>query len=478
LNGSAELRRSDQSGLLGLVNTLQFEFPFDQFQLTDPRSVLAAPGNIAFSDLNSQLDSAIGFQNFEFFFGNSGQTSFNLIVGWFVNGVSSSDALNAMFQQTLLQGTSDLTNEFLLSNFGNFGQSVSAYSLRLDSQLAGIDAALSLTNISQFQQFFFANQTFLLSQIFLTNDSRINVFADGGSTDLNFAQEVLPTRTVVQNPSFIVVDIPRFEVPEPPAIAPPVPFNFVNLIPNPESEPIATEQQPETYFLIKYTADDDGVYEESFKWDDANDDPDAIRAAIEDAQLNDDDDFWPETDGEDLGNWFEKIKQEKQVKPGLYFIFEVQDGEAIPEPVDAPIDRTDLENLIQPDSDPDSGFSSDSQSDVLFDVRVMESMPATGLIPLGESKQAIGTAHDDDSPKQPVDSQPQADVGPYRFSEATRSASIGSSLLLAQYLLDRSRLNDKQSDGLSREAAVVTNMFSRAARFARKLDSSVTQRMD
>ncbi len=463
LGDGVELRRMNATQVVGVVNTIQHGFAMDQFTLNDPRSVIEAPGNIAFSDFNAQLDSANGFQNFDFYFGNPGETSFNLIVGWFVNGVSASDAINPAFQPLLLQGMDDLTEDFLLSDFGNFGQGISAYAIRLDSMTEGFDQALALTNISQFSQSFFAESPFFLSQIFLTNDARINLFEDGGSTDLNFAQEVLPTQTVVQNPESISVETPQIDVPVALNNPPTPPVSFVNLIPTPETIPLTVEPQPESYFIIRYTADDDGIFEDEFKWEDPNDDPDAIRAAIEDATLNDDDEFWPESDDDDSGNWTDKIKK-GQVKPGLYYIFEVQEGQELPEPVDVPIDRTDLENLAQPDLEISSFWNTetmylDGDRNLFVPWQPGE---ATARSRSAETGSAVVEAMGDTA----IGSVPEVETG--RLSEATRNASLGIALLLADCLLRAPRPSRPRNTTENEQPLESPNLFSRASRFVRR----------
>ena len=467
LADDAQFMRMELGELVGLVNQIQGGFSEDGFVLNDPRSVIDAPGDAAFSDLLSQLDSAVGFQDFQFFFGNSGERSFNLIVGWFVDFVSPSQAIDPVFQQTLLQEMSQSSSAFLLNDFGNFGQEVSAFSIGLGSQTVGAEIPLQLTNGTQFNQPFFGDQSFLLSQVFLTNDARINLFSEGGSTDLNFTQEILPTRTVVENPSPIVVATPEFAVPETIGALPEPANFFVNLIQDAESAPISTEQPPETYFLIRYTADDDGVFEESFKWDDANDDPDAIRAAIEGAQLYDDEGYWPETDDDEEGGWFEKVKNEGKVKPGLYFIFEFQEGQLIPEPVDAPVDRTDIENLIEPESgeqQSEESSNSESQGDVsslwhFEDVIPQEQDAATSQLTLTampvDGNNLDGTI---------VEAEPQ------KFSTETRRAMLGSSLLLAQSIFDSRRQNNPVVEAVSdkRQTGGKRNLFSRASRLLRR----------
>ncbi len=442
---SVELRRIAEHHVVGVVNTIQSFFLTDHFVLQNPRSVIAVPGDPAFSDLNAQLDSAVGFQPIELFLGNPGEQSFNILIGWFVEGVTASEAISAPFQMSLLQEMGQASSEFLLSDFGNFGQAISAIALQLDSVLADSDLAIEVSNTSQFQQSFFADESFLLSQVFVTNDARINLFAHGGSTDLNFSQEVLPTRTVVQNPTPIVVDKPLIEIPSTPAAAPQPIFNFVNLIQEPESPPVTISQQPESFFLIRYTADDDGVFEESFKWTDPNDDPDAIRAAIERAVLNNDDLYWPDTEDEKQGNWTNKIKEEQRVKPGLYYIFEVQEGERVPEPVDAPVDRTDIENLI------------DSESSETGELR---EPPQTSFI-------------------APIEETTDEELAPIaclstHTSSVTRNALLSSSLFLGQMLIDGENNASKppQTHGDNERR----RMFSRASRLRRRYEKSIQQK--
>ena len=430
----AELRRLDQANLIGLVNTIQGLFESDNFVLNNPRSVLAAPGDTAFSDLNAQLDSAVGFQMFDLFLGNPGEQSFNLIAGLFVDGVLPGQAIDAGFQQTLLQQMTETTGDFLLSDFENFGQSVSAFSIRLPSQLETAGTALELTNTSQFEQSFFADQSFLLSQIFVTNDSRINLFADAGTTDLNFTQEILPTRTVVENPDPIVVARPTFETPESRGAAPLQAQTFVSLIQAPESQPLQTQPPAQSYFLVKYTADDDGVFEESFTWEDPNDDPDAIRARIENATLSQSD--WPDTSDEEEGNWTKRIKEDNEVKPGLYYIFEVQAEQELPDPVDAPVNRTDIENLIESNSD-----SKDSLDFTLQQNQIDTTFEAMKL--------------------ERPDNGPSSD----QFSQTTKQAYLGSSLLFAQCLINR---RNDLSKPIKIEETESTNLFSRAQRLIRR----------
>ena len=443
LNDGAELRRIDDGFVVGLVNTKQAGFATDHFVLVDPRSILVVPGDAAFSDLNAQVDSAIGFQAFDLFIGNPGEKSFNIIAGWFVADVSPAEAIDPAFQQSLLQLPGDMTSDFLLADLANFGQGVSAFSLRIESIVDGVQPSLTLTNITQFEQSFFAGQSFLLSQIFVTNDARINLFEDAGSTDLNFTQEVIPTRTVVQNPEVIVVSKPSFNIPETPGAAPQQIFSFVSLVQEPEARPIPTDQQPESYFEIRYTADDDGIFEESFKWTDLNDDPDAIRAALEKAILNNNEEFWPETQDADQGNWTDKIKSKNQIKPGLYYIFEVQEGQTIPEPVDAPVDRTDIENLVEPGSSSEVTQAEDIQFP--FD------------LPANSERVDIVT-------EQELLTKPVA-FDRTEFSAATNSAMLGSMLLLGQCLLNKEK---EPSAGSTTNKYQQNNLFSRASRFRRR----------
>ena len=466
LADGAQFERMDLGELVGSVNQLQGGFSEDGFVLVDPRSVIDAPGDAAFSDLLSQLDSAVGFHDFQFYFGDPGERSFNLIVGWFVDFVSPSQAIDPVFQQSLLQQMSQATSDFLLNDFSSFGQEVSAFSIGLNSQTVDAQTPLQLTNGSQFNQTFFGDRSFLLSQVFLTNDARINLFADGGSTDLNFTQEILPTRTVVENPSPIVVATPEFVVPETVGALPEAANFFVNLIQDAESAPISTEQQPETYFVIRYTADDDGVFEESFKWDDANDDPDAIRAAVEGAQLYDAEGFWPETSGEEEGGWFEKIKNEGKVKPGLYFIFEFQEGQLIPDPVDAPVDRTDIENLIEPDTGErqiDEISNGEPQEAVSSFWRFEDAFPVEQDV---DASQPIVIANllngENNLQDKIVEAEPQ------RFSVETRRAMLGSSLLFAQSILDRQNSTALEAGVVDQPSSSKLNMFSRASRLLRR----------
>ena len=269
--------------------------------------------------------------------------------------------------------------------------------------------------------------------MFVTNDARINLFADNGNTDLNFTQEVLPTRTVVQNPAVIVVEKPTIAIPATPAVAPQTSFNFVNLIQEPESPPLSTEPPPNSYFLVKYTADDDGIFEESFKWNDPNDDPDAIRSAIEKARLTNDISFWPDTESQN-GNWTEQIKEQNRVKPGLYYIFEVEEGQLVPEPVDAPVDRTDIENLVEP------GENDTSQN-----------------------QDAI--------PEQAVPDQQQISESTNQIDQAVKTKTGSQSPFLASTLLLGQILIQQTNDGdapLQAETTSGTNIFSRASRFRRR----------
>ena len=438
LNNNAELQRLDNSNVIGLVNTIQTSFIEDHFILVDPRSVLVFPGDTAFSDLNAQLDSAIGFQSFELFFGNTGERSFNVIVGWFVEGVTPGNAINANFQQTLLQAMNQTTGDFLLSDFINFGQPISAFSIDMDSITLGESQPLTLTNTSQFQQAFFADASFLLSQIFVTNDARINLFADGGKADLNFSQEVLPTRTVVQNPTVIVVETPSISIPETPAVAPQPLFNYVNLIQDPESPPLLTEPPSNTYFVIKFTADDDGVFEESFTWNDVDDDPDAIRNAIERAQLVDES-FWSQQGDNREINWTDEIKNQRRVKPGLYYIFEFEEGQLVPEPADAPVDRTDIENIVAPE---ESETSLNEEQNALPDFRIESGFDTIPTI--GENISELST---------------QEKTG-------NHSMFLASTLLLGQWLMQK---QNNVSSALPAESnSRERNLFSRAARFKRR----------
>ncbi|MEM9410435.1 MAG: hypothetical protein AAGA30_04945, partial [Planctomycetota bacterium] len=425
--------RSNSGSLIGLVNTLRDAQSDALFQLDNARSVFAAPGDEAFSDFQAQLDTAIGFQPFDFTIGNAGEQSFNLIIGWFIDSVTAGQAIDATFQASLLNNSNDSTADFMFSNFDNFGQGASGYWIQDPT------GSFGFSNISQFEQSFFADRSFMLSQVFATNDPRINLFADAGTTDHNFTQAVLPTRTVVENPDVIVVATPTFIVPATPGAAPEPTQFYVSFIQQPESQTISTEQSPESYFKIKYTADDDGVFEFSFKWADPNDDPDAIRTTIENAVLYEDQEYWSFDENEKNSDWTEKIKQADRVRPGLYFIFEVQEGQELVEPVDAPIDRTDLENLTIPSD-------SDSTDDV--------------------TPEKLGLKVSDASHNNPVVLKSDLEwISDDRLSAPTRKALLGSSLFMVQ-MLNHSKSNEK-----SRTATTVENtgnIFSASARWKRR----------
>ena len=465
ITDSAELIRSNGTVVVGVVNTLQGEsFQPDAFELGNPRSSAVAAGNAAFSDTNAQLDSVVGFQTFDLFFGNSGEQSFNLIVGFFLDSATPSQGLDADFQSSLINSQNDTTTDFLLADFENFGQSASAFSLRTESLVVDTVEPLELTNISQFEQAFFAQRSFLLSQLTLTNDANINLFADGGSQDLNFSQEVLPARTVVENPGVIVVPLPTFIIPEAVGAAPMANASFGNIVTEAESPPLTTEQIPLSYFQVKYTADDDGVFEEEFKWTDENDDPDAIRAAIEDGGLYDADGFWPETSDQEETNWTEKIKDGK-VKPGLYFIFEVQEGQLIPDPVDAPVDRTDLENLIQP-SDLDDASNPAGGLDAAESAN-LEPQPNDEANVVNEFASTNNLSSAENSGEDKM-------IG-RKFSKATEDAMLGGSLLLAQSVLKSKNSDSRDEDSRDTNSVLdnkPANYFSRANRIARKLRRS------
>ena len=465
ITDSAELLRSNGTVVVGVVNTLQGEsFQPDAFELGNPRSSAVAAGNAAFSDTNAQLDSVVGFQTFDLFFGNSGEQSFNLIVGFFLDSATPSQGLDADFQSSLINSQNDTTTDFLLADFENFGQSASAFSLRTESLVVDTVEPLELTNISQFEQAFFAQRSFLLSQLTLTNDANINLFADGGSQDLNFSQEVLPARTVVENPGVIVVPLPTFIIPEAVGAAPMANASFGNIVTEAESPPLTTEQIPLSYFQVKYTADDDGVFEEEFKWTDENDDPDAIRAAIEDGGLYDADGFWPETSDQEETNWTEKIKDGK-VKPGLYFIFEVQEGQLIPDPVDAPVDRTDLENLIQP-SDLDDASNPAGGLDAAESAN-LEPQPNDEANVVNEFASTNNLSSAENSGEDKM-------IG-RKFSKATEDAMLGGSLLLAQSVLKSKNSDSRDEDSRDTNSVLdnkPANYFSRANRIARKLRRS------
>ena len=465
ITDSAELIRSNGTVVVGVVNTLQGEsFQPDAFELGNPRSSAVTAGNAAFSDTNAQLDSVVGFQTFDLFFGNSGEQSFNLIVGFFLDSATPSQGLDADFQSSLINSQNDTTTDFLLADFENFGQSASAFSLRTESLVVDTVEPLELTNISQFEQAFFAQRSFLLSQLTLTNDANINLFADGGSQDLNFSQEVLPARTVVENPGVIVVPLPTFIIPEAVGAAPMANASFGNIVTEAESPPLTTEQIPLSYFQVKYTADDDGVFEEEFKWTDENDDPDAIRAAIEDGGLYDADGFWPETSDQEETNWTEKIKDGK-VKPGLYFIFEVQEGQLIPDPVDAPVDRTDLENLIQP-SDLDDASNPAGGLDAAESAN-LEPQPNDEANVVNEFASTNNLSSAENSGEDKM-------IG-RKFSKATEDAMLGGSLLLAQSVLKSKNSDSRDEDSRDTNSVLdnkPANYFSRANRIARKLRRS------
>ena len=370
--------------------------------------------------------------------GNPGEQSFNLIVGWFIDFASPSQAIDPLFQASLLNTSSDITGDFLFAEHQNFGQGASAYWIQDGADQA--DQPMSLTNLSRFEQSYFADRSFLLTQVIATNDPRINLFSNAGTTDLNFTQEVLPTRTVVENPDVIVVATPTFVVPDTPGIAPEPPQLFVNFIQPPESRPVPTEQLPESYFLIRYTADDDGIFEFSFKWDDQNDDPDAIRSAIENAVLFDAKGYWNFEDDFSSSDWSKKIKESDTVRPGLYYIFEVQEGNELSEPVDAPIDRTDLENLVAPPS---------------FEEGKDESQSITQ-----DSEQV-------ENPEFASDELDRNITTHSNLSKTTKNALLGSSLLMFQR-----RASRKESDSVQISEEVVdvseSRLFSMSKRWNRR----------
>ena len=126
-----------------------------------------------------------------------------------------------------------------------------------------------------------------------------------------------------------------------------------------------------------------------------------------------------------------EFKEENEVKPGLYYIFEVQEEQELPEPVDAPIDRTDIENLVEPDtssSETDSNDSAQDQARVLL-------------------KQV----------------SPESKIGD--LSEPTRQAYVGSALLFAQCLINRKNNSAKPVNYF---VPGKSKLFSRASRLARK----------
>ena len=334
----ADLRRASAA----IVNTAETEFT-----LLNPRSA-AGFGNEVFSDSLAGVDPTEGFQTIEFEFGNAGEFSFNVLIGWIIEGIDTIDAIQPEFQQVLVQQSSLTTNEFLfsdptpdgiqitltLNDSDGFGETIDGFAFRTAS------GQQSLQNIDQFNSEFLSPRGFALSQIFVTNDAKINFFEDAGVQDLNFSQDVLATRTVVENPGIIQVARPVFEIPSPPDAVFSDQSGVIVQVSYEGSDPILTEDEPESYYLVKFTEDDDGVFEEEFRWT-GDEDPDAIRAMIEDASL--DVGSWPDTADEE-GNWTEQIRDNK-AKPGLYFIYEVQEGEELPQPVDEPVDRTDLESL-------------------------------------------------------------------------------------------------------------------------------------
>ena len=341
----AELRRSNAA----VINTIATEL-----ELINPRTVTQF-GNEVFSDTQAQVDPTVGFATFDFEVGNPGEFSFNVIVGWLIGGIDDIDSIQADVQQGLGQEPFFTTGQFLLSDptpdgqpsmlvisdFDGFEETVDAFALR---QSAGL---FSLQNIDQFDSELLATRGFLLSQIYVTNDAKINIFQDAGNFDLNFATDVIATRTVVENPGIIQVARPVFDIPSPPDAIDGAESGVIALVSYDGSDPIATREQPESYFLVKFTEDDDGVFEEEFRWN-GDEDPDAIRAIIEDAPLEFEN--WPDTAGEG-GNWTDRIRSDS-AKPGLYFIYEVQEGEELPQPVDEPIDRTDLESLRDSSDEP------------------------------------------------------------------------------------------------------------------------------
>jgi len=456
LSDGVEFRRSEGSELVGLVNPLfrNSDSP-DLFDLNNPRSVFETPGNAVFSDLNAQLDTSVGFQNFDLFFGNSGEQSFNLIVGYFQNDISPSNAISPEFQLSLANNLSDVTSDFQFADSENFGQGVSAFLFDLPSAVAGTQEPLELTNITQFDQGFFAQESFLLSQQFVTNDARINLFSEAGTNDLNFSQEVLPTRTVVENPAPIVVPLPTFVIPEAVADSSGSTFVLANLVQEGSDQPLLTAETPQSYFQIKYTADDDGIFEEEFKWQDQNDDPDTIRAIIEEATLVDQQEYWPDTSEGENANWTELIK-DGNVKPGLYFIFEVQEGDLVPDPVDTPVDRTDLENLVEPDAS-----ETTNSTQTIFNSAEL-SKAIVVIADLEPDKLDEFTA---------LDSRHETPVGTeqlqqHRFGKATQQAMLGSSLLICQLSMRGQQLQN-QTASLPASSGT-NNLFSRTARLVRK----------
>ena len=127
----------------------------------------------------------------------------------------------------------------------------------------------------------------------------------------------------------------------------------------------------------------------------------------------------------------------------------------VPEPVDAPIDRTDLENLVDPDS-------SDADSAMLFpfDAASFGELADVITVNLYSDTDAVAeVATTENPPEAPIEESQQ-----HRFGKSTQEAMLGSSLLICQLSMRGQQLKD-QAASISADDS---NIFSRTARLVRK----------
>ncbi len=493
LNG-ASLRRFDGALLQAVVNTTA---PF--LQLTNPRSFLDV-AFAAFGDSKAQVNPFIGIQDFQFDFGSLGEQSFNVIVGWFVDVVVF-DGVNAA-------ELAQLTDIFQLLNANNFlhinnGRDADGFAL-------GVAGTASLENLEPFEFSVLVDNSRLLSQFFLTNDSQINLFANAQNAatiqDLNFTLELLPTQAGEPFAPEPNVERPQFSIPDVPVSVPTPLSPFTSPLLTPEEAPIALGRQPESYYLIRYSEDDDGVYEHEFRWT-GEENPESIRSLLEGAALSDDQQDWDEN-SKDTTN---KIKLGR-LRPGIYYIFEVLEGQELQQAVDEPINRTDIENArpardanntdgsnpandkqnVPPPSNdgksggqPESSVTPPVKDGAVEPDKSSDSQQTAPVVLRFSDRQSVTIGTIDPSTAMPLVLE-QTTVGetasPSQLEPAARGrwlqTAAGSALvsgLMAVQLAQRNVAQNSEASGAklaSSETENKTNLFSRASRWWRRNKSA------
>ena len=309
------------------------------------------------------------------------------------------------------------------------------------------------------------------------NDAQINVFENASSDliDLNVAAQdfrgtnldALPVLPVVAPPP----EVPVFNV----SVTPPSaidPINDVEVIT--EEAPIQTGRQPESFYLVRFSEDNDGTYEGQFEWI-GDEDIEAIRTKLESAQLIEGSEDWTAED-------WERALKEGKIKPGLYYLFEVQEGDTSEQPVDEIIDRTDIENVVDSETDPEANDANQNPSSEDESPADQELDPAQapqdGLPEDGEAQADQDDASVSETKPLVPFAQEQAN---HRFSPTTNRMLLGSSLLLACSTRASNRSQERETiEKINRLANEEESFFSRSARLKRKSvragDSSLTHR--